>query len=64
MVTLKDLEVDTLTAENAHINNLSAYTICGVSADEFNALKNSTSNIQDKLTQIQKTANSTINGWK
>lgn len=64
MITIKDLEADTLQANTAHINNLSAYTICGITSDEFNALKNSTSNIQDRLTTIRNTANSTVNGWK
>lgn len=64
MMTLKDLETETLQAETLIVGNLTAQSINGITQTELSYLKGSTGSIQDKLTKLSKDSNNLLNGWK
>ena len=64
MTVLKDLDKDNLTADTCNVREVTADTICGVTAKEFSCLKGCKTNIQDRINTIKNGADTLLRGWQ
>lgn len=64
MITLKDLEVESLQADTLIVDTVKVDSINGITPAELNCLKGSTTNIQDQLDRLKTGSENLVKGWQ